>query len=95
MNMSDIFKKTTECVIKQAGNEFILVPLTDNIAQMNSMYTLNETGAFIWERIDGKNSLESIAQMISDEFETDYESALKDTKAFIEKLNDLVSKIAL
>jgi hypothetical protein len=93
--MGEIFKKTTECVIKQAGNEFILVPLTDNIAQMNSMYTLNETGAFIWERIDGKNSLESIAQMISDEFETDYESALKDTKAFIEKLNDLVSEIAL
>ena len=44
----------------------MLVPVTNNIADMNSVYTLNETGAFIWEQIDGKKSLRNIEAVISE-----------------------------
>ena len=30
--------------------------VANNIADMDSVYTLNESGAFIWELIDGKRN---------------------------------------
>jgi len=52
---------------------------------MNSVYTLNETGAFIWELINGKRSVEEIINVVTTEYEIDYETASKDVFSFIEK----------
>ncbi|NMC41277.1 MAG: PqqD family protein [Bacteroidales bacterium] len=71
-------------VTRKTGEEYVLVPVTGNIADMDSIYTLNSTGAFIWEQIDGKNSLEEIIAKLTEEYETDPETAGKDVLAFIE-----------
>ena len=42
---------------------------------MNSVYTLNETGAFIWEHINGENSVEDIINEMTEEYEVDYKTA--------------------
>ena len=44
---------------------------------------LNETGAKIWDLIDGKRSIGDIAKGICDIFEIDKETAQKDTSRFI------------
>lgn len=91
--MSNTFTKKTECVIKEVGNEFILVPITDNIAEMNTMYNLNEMGAFIWNLIDGKISNQEIAEKIIEEYDIDIETAKKDVDNFTEKISALLKKI--
>jgi methyltransferase-like protein len=74
-------------VTRKTGNEYVLVPIANNIADMNSVYTLNETGAFIWEQIDGKRSVQEIISVLIEEYEIDNESASKDVFAFIENMS--------
>ena len=59
-DLKSVFSHSPDIVTRKTGNEYVLVPVANNIADMNSVYTLNETGAFIWELIDGKRNIEEI-----------------------------------
>jgi hypothetical protein len=59
-----------DVVAREIEGEFILVPLTSGIGDMeDEIYTLNETGRAIWERLDGKRSLREVAEDLKAEFE--------------------------
>ena len=75
-------------VTRKTGNEYVLVPIANNIADMNSVYTLNETGAFIWELIDGRKSVEEIINRLTEEYDIDYDSASKDIFSFINNMSN-------
>lgn len=86
-DLKSILTHSPSIVTRKTGNEYVLVPVTNNIADMNSVYTLNETGAFIWEQIDGKRSVEEIISALTEEYDIDRESAEEDVFSFIENLN--------
>jgi len=75
-------------VTRKTGNEYVLVPVTNNIADMTSVYTLNETGAFIWELIDGKKSVEEIIEAVIDKYDVDREKATKDVFSLIDDMKN-------
>jgi hypothetical protein len=75
-------------VTRKTGNEYVLVPVANNIADMNSVYTLNETGAFIWEHIDGKRSLSDLIEALVKEFEVDEKTAAEDVFSFISEMKN-------
>lgn len=85
--MKSVLSHSSSIVTRKTGNEYVLVPVADNIADMNSVYTLNETGAFIWEQIDGIKTVEEIILLLVKEYEIDNESAEKDVFSFIENLD--------
>jgi hypothetical protein len=73
-------------VSRKTGNEYVLVPVTGNIADMDSVYSLNETGAFIWDLIDGKRNVNEISIAVQTEFEVDKDTALKDVRELLNEL---------
>ena len=85
--LKSILSHSPSVVTRKTGDEYVLVPITNNIADMNSVYTLNETGAFIWEHINGKRSVEEIIEAITTEYDTDKKTAEADVFAFIENLS--------
>ena len=85
--LNSILSQSTSIVTRKTGNEYVLVPITNNIADMTSVYTLNETGAFIWERIDGKRSIEEIITALTDEYDIDYKNAEADVFSFVENMS--------
>jgi hypothetical protein len=85
-DLKSILSHSPEVVSRKTGNEYVLVPITNNIADMDSVYTLNETGAFIWEQINGKRSVEDIIIALTNEYETDTVNAEKDVLSFISDL---------
>ena len=54
---------------------------------MNSVYTLNETGAFIWEQIDGKRSVEDIITLLTEEYDINKQKAESDVFNFIDDMS--------
>jgi hypothetical protein len=84
--MKSILSHSSSIVTRKSGTEYILVPISNNIADMNSVFTLNETGAFIWDQIDGKKSVEEIIDSLVNEFEIDKSSATEDALKFIDQL---------
>jgi hypothetical protein len=73
-------------VTRKTGNEYVLVPVANNIADMDSVFTLNETGAFIWDQIDGKRSVKEIVEIVVKEYDIDTDSAGKDVFEFINNM---------
>jgi len=86
--------RSPSVVTRKTGDEYIIVPVTGNIADMDSIFILNETGAFIWEQIDGAKSVEEIIGLVVDEFEIDRETATNDVLDFLNSMKEyLIIKV--
>jgi hypothetical protein len=85
--LNSILSHSPSVVTRKTGNEYVLVPVANNIADMNSVYTLNETGAFIWEQIDGKRTVNEIIIAVTSEYDIDKETVSKDVLDFIGNMN--------
>jgi methyltransferase-like protein len=87
-DLRSVFSHSPGIVTRKTGSEYVLVPVTNNIADMNSVYTLNETGAFIWELIDGKKNLEEIITAVTEEYDIGRGSAEKDVFSFLDNMSN-------
>ena len=86
VDLNSIISRSPSIVTRKTGNEYVLVPIANNIADMDSVYTLNETGAFIWELIDGKMSVGDIIENLINEYEIDKENATADVFSFVDNM---------
>ncbi len=85
-DLNSVLAHSPSVVTRKTGNEYVLVPVTNNIADMDSVFTLNETGAFIWDQIDGKRKVADIVELLVEEFDIDKETARKDVLEFIDNM---------
>ena len=85
--LKSILSQSPSVVTRKTGNEYVLVPITNNIADMNSVFTLNETGAFIWEQINGIRNVGEIIDIVRSEYDIDKTTAEADVFSFIENMS--------
>lgn len=85
----DCYQKDPNIVSRKIADKTILVPIRNKVGDLESIYTLNEIGARIWELIDGRRDLGKIRDMIIDEFEVTAEEAEKDLSEFLPKLKKI------
>ena len=70
LNLGAIYIQSDDMVAREIEGELIIVPLTSGIGDMeDELFTLNETGRAIWDRLDGKKSLKDVAAELRAEFE--------------------------
>jgi methyltransferase-like protein len=81
VKMEDKFHKNENIPWRLIDAEAILV----DIKEGESIY-LNEVGTFIWNSLDGKNTVKEIVECICDNFDIDLETAKRDTIKFLETL---------
>jgi hypothetical protein len=82
------YQKTSSIVSREIAGEVILVPIRNNVGDLDSIYTLNETGARIWELIEPTRPARAIGDHLVQEFEVEEEEARAD---LIELLDQLLS----
>lgn len=72
-------------VLRQVGDEYMIVnPFSDTI-DMTQIHTLNETAAWIWKKMEGKEfTIEDIKISICEEYEIDEETAIADATELCE-----------
>jgi hypothetical protein len=87
LSLKSILSHSPSVVTRKTGNEYVLVPIANNIADMTSVYTLNETGAFIWDQINGRRSVEAIIDLMTAEYDVDFKTASEDVFDFAEKMS--------
>lgn len=86
--ISAIYQELNHFVCRQTGEELLLIPLKDNVADFNQYLTLNEVGAFIWENLDEGDDETTLVAKICAEFEANEDEVLEDLRAFLEKLRN-------
>ncbi len=83
----EVYRQDDSIVSRRIEDEVILVPIRQNVADLDSIYTLSEVGAYIWEQVDGRRTTAEILPLIVEEFETTEEEAQKDLTEFMQQLS--------
>ena len=75
-----------EIVAREIAGETILVPVRNRVGDLNSIFTVNELGAFVWSLIGARASGHHIVEAISTEFDVSPAEAERDALEFIASL---------
>jgi hypothetical protein len=88
MNVStgDVYRCRDNLVTREIVGETIIVPITGELADLQQVYSLNATGAFVWQRLDGSASLKSIHQALTRHFEVRKKDAWEDLAELVTDL---------
>ncbi len=87
--LDKVYKKSDSIVFRKIADEFILVPIRQNVGDLESISTLNEVAARIWELIDGKMKVREIKDEIVEEFEVTPQQAEKDLIEYLKQLKKI------
>lgn len=85
-DLGSVLSHSPSVITRKTGDEYVLVPVTSNIADMNSIFTLNETAAFLWENLDGKRTVEDLVELLVAAYEINRDNAELDVFEFIKDL---------
>ena len=88
-DLEKVYQKDSNIVSRKIADEYILVPIRQNVGDLESIYTLNEVGAFIWEQIDGRRNVKAIVEAVREEFEVDPSTASNDVVNFLQELEEI------
>ena len=81
-----VFRRSDSVVCRAVGLESILVPIRNNVGNLDFVYTLSPVAARIWTLLDGTRTADDIADAIAGEYEVDRDTVLSD---LAELVNDL------
>jgi hypothetical protein len=84
--LDKVYKKSDSIVFRKIGGECILVPIQQGVGDLDSIYTLNETAARIWELLDGKTKVLEIREKLTEEFDATPQEAEEDLVRHLEEL---------
>lgn len=88
-----IFKKNPGFVPRNIAGELVLIPVQKELRKVNSIYTLNEMGASIWELVDGKTSNDQIKESLLNRYEVSAEQLDRDLEELTEQLLEIQALI--
>ncbi|HEX7809339.1 MAG TPA: PqqD family protein [Thermoanaerobaculia bacterium] len=81
-----MFRRSSDVVCRTVGSESILVPIRQNVGNLDFVYTLSPVAARIWALLDGTRTVEAVIETISTEYDVTRETAQADAE---ELLSDL------
>lgn len=87
INLDTIYQPSENVVSRDVCGEFIIIPITSGVGDMeDAIFTLNETGRAVWDKMDGKRSLKEVIEDLKLEFEGPEKDIEKDVSGIIEEL---------
>lgn len=81
--------RNEQFISRQIADEFHLIPVAHQLKGENWLFVLNEVGARIWELLDGGRSVQQIAQLLLEEFDTTPEQLEEDLLRLLGQLQEL------
>ena len=74
-------------ILRQVAGQTVVLPAGD-ILDLNMMITLNETRAFLWERLNQETDETALVDTLLAEYDVDEATAAKSIAEFVDKLNE-------
>lgn len=93
---TSVFRRTQDVVCRAVGAESILVPIRNNVGNLDFVYTLSPVAARIWSLLDGIKTADEIIDAICSEYDVPRETVQADLAALVRDLAEvsLISRVA-
>jgi hypothetical protein len=87
IDLNKTYSPSDDIVVREIEGETIIVPLVSGIGDIeDELFTLNETGRAIWEKIDGTRPLAAVVRDLAGEFEAPPGTIEADVVGLLEEL---------
>jgi hypothetical protein len=87
IRMEGLYVPSDDVVAREIEGELIIVPLVAGIGDLeDELYTLNETGKAIWERLDGRATLDGIVAALAEQYEAPPGEIERDVRGLVGEL---------
>lgn len=73
-------------ILREIAGDYVIVPTGDTALQFNGLITVNEVGAFLWEKLQEEITEQELVEAVLAEYEVDAETARKDVSEFLDYL---------
>ena len=73
-------------ILREVAGNYIVVAVGSAVKEFNGVINLNETGAYLWKKLQDGTDEEGLVKALLEEYEVEEDLARKDVKAFVEKL---------
>ena len=79
-------KLNKDLVLREVGGEYMIVnPFSDTV-DMTQVYSMNETAAWLWQQMEGKDfTVADMVAVLQEEYEVDEETATADLTELIQQ----------
>ena len=76
-------------ILKEIAGSYVVVPVGQNLVDFSSMITTNETGAFLWEKLQNNTTVDELCEAVMAEYQgVSREDAVSDIEEFINVLKE-------
>ena len=87
VSLDGIYRVSDGVVAREIEGEIVIVPLVAGIGDADDeLYTLNDTGAALWRRLDGVRTLGAVAAELAEDFEARLEVIEHDALGLVAEL---------
>jgi Mrp family chromosome partitioning ATPase len=76
-------------VTRRLAGDTVILPVRHRVTDLSAIYTLNETGSFLWDHVDGHRSVADLIALVAAEYDVAAAEAERDVGALIA---DLISE---
>jgi hypothetical protein len=80
------YQRNPEFIYRKIADESVLVPIHKDVADMESIYTLNAVGAFIWDLLEEPSSHMGILDAVMNAYDADPEVLTADLENFLHEM---------
>ncbi len=84
--MQETYTKTRDLLTRSIAGEMLVIPVRARLADLQRIYALSPVAEFVWERIDGRNTVGQISADVADQYAVDVEQAASDVREFVSEL---------
>lgn len=82
-------KINSNFILKEIAGSNMVIPVGNELIDLNAMITLNESGAFLWNLLlNDSTEYELITAMLK-EYDVDIKTATEDIREFVENLRKI------
>lgn len=87
VSLDAVYAISEDVVARDIEGELIIVPLVAGIGDAeDELFTLNDTGRAIWERLDGKKSLRGVTEEMSAKYKGSFTQIQNDVLGLVNEL---------
>ncbi len=80
------YERNPDFVFRKVVEEFILVPIRQDVADMNCIYSLNSVGAYIWEQLAQYATPSQLQSALLAEFDAEPDILAADLEGFLQEM---------
>ncbi len=75
-------------ILREIAGSWIIVPVAEMVVEFNGLMNLNESGAFLWNKLAEGAEMDELVSGLLSEYDIDEETAKADIQEFVGQLKE-------